>query len=253
MTFYIHNIKMRRAFLVPFIATVFCLVIPSTFHTVTLAQDLTVSKAAYRLTPGDEIALQFPLNPELDIEGPIGPDGRFSVPLLGRVNLAGLTLDEAEASIDRALMNEGIVANARTNITVADYKGVIYVGGEVASPGSVPISSGLNPIQAIIASGGLLDTARSKEIAIIRPKGASPAIVYKINMREFIEAGLGKGALQLQAGDIIFVPKSNIAEINLWIDQHIDEIIPDAFNLNWNFGVFDNNANVDNNANNTGP
>ena len=201
-----------------------------------LAQNQSAPDAAYRLLPGDEITVRFPLNSELDAEGPIGPDGRFSVPLLGRVVMAGLTLDQAEQAIDQALVDQRIVANARTSISVDSYAGVVYVGGEVAKPGSVPITRALNPLQAITEAGGLLDPAKARRIAVIRPNGNSQAVVQTINMRKFVKTGLGDGALRLQPGDILFVPKSTIAEINVWLDQHINKIIPDALNLNWNFG-----------------
>jgi len=177
----------------------------------TQAQDPGQPTAAYRLLPGDEVAIQFPLTPELDAEGPIGP-----------------------------MLNAGIVANARTSVSVANYAGVVYVGGEVAKPGSVRITSALNPVQAITEAGGLLNTARAKKIAIIRPNGSEPAVVQTINMRKFVKSGLGEGALRLRPGDIVFVPKSGIAEVNVWLDQHINKIIPNALNLNWNFGDFGN-------------
>jgi polysaccharide biosynthesis/export protein PslD len=194
--------------------------------------------AVYKLLPGDQVQVRFPLNSELDTDGPIGPDGRFSVPLLGRVMIAGLSLDEAESRINRALFDAGIAANARTSVSVANYAGVVYVGGEVARPGSVPITAALNPLQAITEAGGLLNTAKSRKIAIIRPNGTETAVVQTVNMREFARWGRGGGGLPLQPGDILFVPKSAIAEINVWIDQHINKIIPNALNLNWNFGDF---------------
>lgn len=207
------------------------------------AQETAAAPAAYTLLPGDEVQLRFPLNSELDTDGPIGPDGRLSVPLLGRVVMAGLTLDQAESRIDRALFEAGIVANARTSVAVANYAGVVYVGGEVARPGSVPITSALNPLQAITEAGGLLDTAKSRKIAIIRPEGTGTAVVQTVNMRQFVKSGLGGGGVRLQPGDILFVPRSGIAEINVWLDQHINKIIPDALNFNWNFGEFGANPN----------
>lgn len=208
------------------------------------AEERASPTAAYTLLPGDEVKVRFPLNSELDTDGPIGPDGRVSVPLLGRVMIAGLTLDQAESRIDSALFNSGIVANARTSVSVANYAGVVYVGGEVAQPGSVPITSALNPLQAITEAGGLLDTAKSEKIAIIRPNGTEPAVVLTVNMRKFVKSGLGGGGVRLQPGDILFVPKSGIAEINVWLDQHINKIIPNALNFNWNFGDFGASANA---------
>ena len=43
----------------------------------------------YQLAPGDEIAVDFPYNAELNQKGPVGPDGRFAVPMLGSIVVAG--------------------------------------------------------------------------------------------------------------------------------------------------------------------
>lgn len=201
------------------------------------AQALAQPPAPYQLNAGDELAVRFPLNPELDTTGPIGPDGRFTLPLLGRVTLAGLSLDAAEERIDTALREAAIVAEAQASITVGSYAGMVYVGGEVAQPGAVPITAALNPLQAIVEAGGLRDTARSRRIAVIRPAADGTAEVTPVNIREFIRAGSGEGGLRLQPGDIVFVPRSGIAEVNLFLDQYVNGLIPDAFQVFYNLGT----------------
>lgn len=196
---------------------------------------------AYKLSPGDEISVKMPLNPELDTSGPIGPDGRFSIPLAGVFPLAGLTIEEAQARIAENLRMQQIVADARPSITVARYGGVVYVGGEVRNPGAIALNRPLNPLQAIISAGGFLNSARSRRIAVLRavPGGEGR---YDINVRQYIRSGDAKGQVDLAPGDIVFVPRSAIAEVGLWIDQHINALIPDALHFNVNFGDNGNNA-----------
>ncbi|MCT2399908.1 polysaccharide export protein [Novosphingobium sp. HK4-1] len=190
----------------------------------------------YRLSPGDRVAITLPLHPELNATGPIGPDGRFSLPMAGQVELGGLTVDEAQGAISAALHEARLVANARPSLAVEKFGGTVFVGGEVRNPGQVELTGPLNPLQAIISAGGLLGTARSKRIAVIRPTVSGPGNVYTMNVRSFVKTGDPQGNIVLHAGDIVFVPKSGIAEVNLWLDQHINGIIPDALHFNVNLG-----------------
>jgi len=200
------------------------------------AQDLSPAAPEYRLLAGDEIAVKMPLNPELDTNGPIGPDGRFSIPLAGRVAIGGMTLGQAEAAIAQALQAAKVVANARPGIVVSKYAGLVYVGGEVRTPGPVPLNRALDPLQAIVNAGGLLDTARSKRVAIIRQAGIGPRRVEIVNVREIVKTGGQTVPVMLAPGDVVFVPKSTIAEVDLFIDQYINKIVPNALHFNVNMG-----------------
>lgn len=204
-----------------------------------LAPAAPVRTAEYRLLPGDEIAVKMPLNPELDTTGPIGPDGRFSIPLAGRVAISGLTLGEAERAITASLRDGRIVADPKPGIVVLKYTGVVYVGGEVRKPGPVPVAQGLDPLQAIISAGGLLNTARSRKVAIIHQAAAPGAPrIETVDVRDIVRTGeTGTGArppLLLQPGDVIFVPKSTIAEVDQFVDQYINGIVPNRLNFNVN-------------------
>lgn len=192
------------------------------------------ASAEYRLLPGDEITVKMPLNPELDTTGPIGPDGRFSIPLVGRVEIGGLTLGDAETAISRQLREGRIVADAKPGIVVVKYKGVIYVGGEVRNPGSVPLAQALNPLQAILSAGGLLDTARSRKVAIIRQASTATHKVETVNLRDIVKTGGGQAPIVLAPGDVVFVPKSTIAEVNLFVNQYINGLIPNRLNFQVN-------------------
>lgn len=206
------------------------------FSPAALAQETKQPTAQYQLLPGDEISVKMPLNPELDTVGPVGPDGRFSIPLAGRVAIGGLTLDQAEVAIAAALRNARVVADARPGIVVAKYAGVVYVGGEVGRPGPVPLAQALTPLQAIINAGGLLNSARSKKVVIVRQATATPHRIETVNIRDIVKTGGTQAPLTLAPGDVVFVPKSTIAEVGLFVDQYINAIVPNALHMNINVG-----------------
>lgn len=191
---------------------------------------------AYRLGPGDQIAITYPYNAELNYEGPVGPDGRLTIPLIGSIRVADQTVTEAEAQIAAALRRASIVENARPSLSVRTYGATVYVGGEVRTPGAIKLVGPTDAMRAIILAGGVLETAKSKQIVVIRqmPDG-TPSLRY-VDLRAYVKAGgVGQDAA-LRAQDVVFVPRSSIAEVNLWIDQHINRVLPFSRSLNFNVG-----------------
>ncbi len=198
-----------------------------------LAEDADTGQ--YRLAPADQIAVTLPLNPEINASGTIGPDGRFSIPLVGRLPLGGHTVDEAEKLIADGLRTGGIVADARPSIAITTYSATIYVAGEVRTPGSIALSRPLDAYQAVVLAGGLLDTARSGKVAVISRSVTGAATVRLINLHDYPRNDAGP-TLRLAPGDVLFVPKSRIAEIDQWIEQHINKVVPNSLKFNFNIG-----------------
>jgi protein involved in polysaccharide export with SLBB domain len=196
----------------------------------------------YLLAPGDDLSVVLPYNPELNYEGPVGPDGRFTMPVVGTIRAGGRSVEQVEAGIDTALLHRGITATAGSSISVRHYADEVYVGGEVKLPGAVSLQNGMDPLQAITVAGGMLDTARTGEVVIIRhsPLQNKP-MMRTVNIKNFIETGDPKEDVALQPLDIIYVPKSSIAEVDLWVDQYINKTIP--FNRNFDYSISDTTTN----------
>lgn len=193
---------------------------------------------AYRIAPGDEIAVTFPYNAELDHAGPVGPDGRFAMPLVGNIPLEGRTIDEVAALISTDLRRQGVVEDARPTVAIRQYGAVIYVGGEVRQPGAIKLTQAMDPMQAVISAGGMLDTAKTRQIVVIHRTPEGTIVQRHADLRRYAKHGETTG-IDLQPQDIVFVPRSSIAEADLWIDQHINKLLPFSRSLNYSLG---NNA-----------
>jgi len=192
----------------------------------------------YRLGPGDELSLTFPFNAELNHDGPVGPDGRFTVPLAGSLLIEGDTVSEASQAISTALRDAGVVADAHPSLTIRHYNASVYVGGEVNKPGMLQLAPGMDPLQAVIAAGGLLDTARPKRIAIIRRGPTGIANMTFVDLRAYVRGGPGQRLPLLEARDVVFVPKSSIAEADKWVDQYLNKLLPFGKSFNYNLGNY---------------
>ncbi len=195
-------------------------------------------EALYRIGTGDELSVLLPYNAELNYQGPVGPDGRFTMPIGGAIPAAGKTVAEMEAAITKALHDRHIVEAAAASVTIRRFAQVVYVGGEVKLPGSIPLRNKMNPLQAISIAGGLLDTARSEQVVLIRQGPDGRPILRTVDIDAYVHTGDLAQTVALQPQDTIFVPKSSIAEVDQWIDQYINKTLP--FNRSLNYTINDN-------------
>lgn len=192
----------------------------------------------YRIGPGDELTITFPNNYELNHTGPVGPDGRVPLPLLGNVLIAGDTQTQAASMIANTLRDKGIAENAVPDITIAHYGTTVYVGGQVKSPGAIQLASGMDILQAIIAAGGMTDSARTGQVAVIRRTADNHANVMYFSMKDYRKGKSDGVVATLEPRDVIFVPRSKIAEVDMWVDNYINKTLPFSRGLSYTYGNY---------------
>ncbi|WP_019937761.1 polysaccharide biosynthesis/export family protein [Bordetella sp. FB-8] len=199
---------------------------------------VNAAPAQYLIQPGDDVAITLPLNSELNQNGLVAPDGTFTMTLAGVLPAAGRTTTQFADIIDKALAANDVVANAHASVRVAKYGGHVYVDGQVGKPGAVPLSADMTVIQAIAAASGMKDTARSDEVVLIRrsPVDGRP-MLRTIDIDALTHTGDPNQAVVLQASDTIFVPKSSIAEVDQWVDQHLNQAVPFSKSVGYSYNV----------------
>ena len=179
----------------------------------------------YRLQAGDLIAIKFWGVSELDEEQRIRPDGAISLPYVDEVPAAGLTPQQ----LDDRLTDLYSTELTRPNLTVIVREAVeprIYIGGEVGIQGTVAWTRELTLFQAIQASGGFLTSARRKQVILIRQQPDGKPIARSVNLLPVLSGGNPAADVRLAARDVIYVPRTKIANVNLFISQYIDDVIP---------------------------
>jgi protein involved in polysaccharide export with SLBB domain len=180
----------------------------------------------YVIGPGDDLSVVLPFNPELNYEGPVGPDQNFTMPVAGTVSTAGRTTTQVEEAISQALTDRKIARKPSVSISIRRYAQVIFVGGEVKNPGMIPLQNRMDPLQAVLAAGGTLDTARTGSVVIVRRGPDGKTLLRVVDLNELIHTGDRTQAVALRAQDTIYVPKTTIAEVDEWVDQYINKTLP---------------------------
>jgi polysaccharide export outer membrane protein len=159
----------------------------------------------YRLGPGDVVQLNVLQQPALDRSLLIRPDGTAVIPLVGEVEMAGLTLNEAEELVRQKLrlFNHDIVD---ISLTVTQYNALrVYVLGAVVSPGSYTFDAAPTLWDALREAGGVSTGANLAAVRVISVDGtATSSRTYDLTG---LVAGTGAAPqVLLQAGDTVIVP-----------------------------------------------
>jgi polysaccharide biosynthesis/export protein len=140
--------------------------------------------SAVRLGAGDLIDVSVYNVPELETKIRVNSEGNISLPLINDVHVDGLTIDEAEAAIERRFDSGGFVKNPHVQIFVQEYTSQgASVLGEVAKPGNYPILGDQKLFSLISAAGGFTDRA-GKSITVTHRGQAPVAVPISRNLED---------------------------------------------------------------------
>jgi polysaccharide biosynthesis/export protein len=186
------------------------------------------AQAPYRLAAGDTVELKFFYNPELNETVQIRPDGTISLALIGDVQMSGKTASEVSAELQQRYRT--IVKDPANTVQIRTYgRQIVYVGGEVARPGSVLLRTRQTVLEAVLDAGGPRVTAASSVVLIRQNEKGVPVsqvISIKSQHRNVPQAA----GIQLQAFDVLLLPESKIAQVDRWVDQYIKQVLPGQLN-----------------------
>lgn len=188
-------------------------------------QESAAQDSDYKIQRGDQLSLDFYMNSEFNDNVTVDPDGKVVLRLVGPVQAAGLTPDQLASSIDKAYTSElrspGAVVHLR-NLPGRQ----IFVEGEVAKPGAFPLQPGMTAVEALALAGGVTDNSDPQSAVLIRRDACGQAEGSKVDLASAIkEPGTGND-IALMSHDVVVVPKSGIANADLWVKQHIRDVLP---------------------------
>jgi protein involved in polysaccharide export with SLBB domain len=165
--------------------------------------------AGYVLGPNDYVGVEVFGEDDLRTNGRLNPEGNLSVPLLGSVHLAGLTLTQAASRLTE-LYGRDYLVNPKVNVMLLGYaKRRFSILGQVGRPGNyeMPESSpgGIDLLEAIALAGGYTRIAAPERITV-RRQSAHGDQIFKVNAKKF-NKGNG-GGFRVEPGDTITVGES---------------------------------------------
>ncbi len=176
------------------------------------------------LSAGDVVEISFYYTPELNVVQTIRPDGKIALKLIGEVSAKGRTPGELRAelleSYAKILKQPDI-----TVITRSFYERRVYVGGFVMAPGVFDMPGPMTLLEAIIQAGGMNPTqAEVRNVVVIRHEG-DRRYGYAVDLEHALQ-GSESQPFYLRPKDIVYVPQTKIAKVDQWVDQHINQLVP---------------------------
>jgi len=194
------------------------------------------SESDYALYPGDQVDIVVGSAPELSRTLTIGPDGRVVMPMTQPIMAAGKSMKALEAAISAELAKQ--LVDPRVAVTPRAYgPQQIFVGGQVGAQGTYTLPGPLGVTEAVMMAGGFANSARLRQVVVMRraPNGAFMA--RTIDFRDGLHNPVSLADnVQLRRGDIVFVPRSDIAEVGLFMQQYVRDALPVGLNLSYNLG-----------------
>ncbi|MED5549510.1 MAG: polysaccharide biosynthesis/export family protein [Pseudomonadota bacterium] len=181
---------------------------------------------AYRFYPGDSFEVIVHSAPELSRTVEIGPDGRVALPLISDLMVAGRTDREIGDTIARAYA-QNVLVNPMVEVRRAGLGPQnIIVGGEVNAPGLVEMTGPIGALEAVMLAGGFQNTAARGDVVVLRRAPGGDMMMRTVNLHDALRARQGADNIQIRRHDIIFVPRSTVAEVNLFVEQYVMGIVP---------------------------
>lgn len=166
------------------------------------------TKVQYVLGPGDMVEVRQWKNPDVSGRLRVMPDGTITVPLLGQVVAAGLTVQQLREKLSEGLkryINQPPEMQTLT-VSVDEFQGyAVSVVGEVNQPGHYQPGHYVTVLEALALAHGLTPYARGDRIVILR-KGEGSERRIPISYAALTEGKRGDMNLYLLRGDVIVVP-----------------------------------------------
>lgn len=184
----------------------------------------------YVLQPGDEIEIAFARTPELNVRQVIRPDGGVSLvdappPQPKEVRAADLTVHQLRDQLQAIYAAE--LKEPDISVVVRAYgSNVVYVTGEVGRPGATPIAGPMTALQAILAADGFKTTSRPDQVLLIRRGPSGRATWRVLNLSKALGRADLRDDMRLAPRDIVYVPRSHIADVGEFVDLYIRRVLP---------------------------
>lgn len=188
-----------------------------------------VDEFPYRIAPGDELDVDFGVDlgsQRIKADNVlVRPDGMITLNPVGDVRAAGLTTGDLDSVL--TLRYVDVYREPRITVSVSKMAGnFVHVFGMVKSPGSFEVLPNATVVQAIARAGGPTNEAALGSVVLMRRTGASTLIARKLQIDRAIGQGLVSQDPYIRRFDIVYVPKSQIASVNQFVDQFFAKLLP---------------------------
>ncbi|MGE7958989.1 polysaccharide biosynthesis/export family protein [Pseudomonas sp. NPDC089530] len=177
----------------------------------------------------------------------VRPDGFISMPGIGRIKAALLTPEDLGKAITGRYQRIYREPEVTVNIAIAPSNRV-FIGGAVANPSFFNLAGTVSVEQAVLSSGGVLPSADSSNIALLRAGADGKYKMYFVDLASML-SNPEHPLVALQRGDLIYVPQSKIGSTVEAVDMYFTKLFPINKGIGVGFNYDLNQQDVKNSGN----
>lgn len=175
-----------------------------------LSQSLNTNATEFSLAAGDAIRVQVFQNPDLTIETRLSENGAITYPLIGSLDIGGLSVSDAEKKLADSLETGGFIKNPQVNIILMQIRGnQVSVLGQLNRPGRFPLESTTTRLSDMLAAAGGVTPMGHDRAVLTGLRNGKPYRV-EIDMQHSLSSGNIKDDVLVEGGDRIFVDRAPV-------------------------------------------
>ncbi|MDD5089352.1 MAG: polysaccharide export protein [Candidatus Wallbacteria bacterium] len=160
-------------------------------------------KVKYLIGPEDRVRIYVERHPEVTVSVPVGPDGFISFPMLGNIEVTGMTREELQEKLTGMLKK--YYKKPMVSVMIEEYNSYrIAVLGEVENPGLFTLKSDPTVMHALSLAGGPTQNAALDEAYL---KKAGEENLIRLDLYALLVKGDVSRDMILNPGDVLYVPK----------------------------------------------
>ena len=182
----------------------------STFQTSFMPINEPNPDSNYTLDVGDILNIQLVGQMDFDEDLPVNGDGTISLPDIGKITVAGLSINDASNMISSKVNSTFIGTNSFVSLAKIRDVNILVTGGSI-NPGIYTLTGNSNILHALTAAGGINEYGSYREINLIR----NDEVIETLDVYDLLIDGKYNLKKRLRSGDVVFVsPRKSIVTIN---------------------------------------
>ena len=160
------------------------------------------------LGPGDSVSIQVYGQPDMSSTEYVADDGTINLPLVGHVQVSGLSPVDAGTKVEKALSKGQFLVDPHVSITIVQSRSQrVVVLGEVKTPGRYAVDPNSSIMDLLAQAGGLTDKAADTGY-VLRTDAAGNVTRTPVDLRGMVAGSGPVTSLDLRGGDSLLVPRA---------------------------------------------
>jgi polysaccharide export outer membrane protein len=165
-------------------------------------------RGEYVLGAGDVVRVTVFQNPDLSLETRVSENGQISYPLLGQVQLGGLSITQAEKRLADGLRSGNFVRQPQVSLLVVQVRGnQVSVLGQVNRPGRYPLEVAETRLTDVLAAAGGVATGGADLVTVVGTRGGKP-FRLEVDLPGAFRGAQRPNDVVLQNNDVIYVDRA---------------------------------------------